>query len=230
MERNINMNEISDGKRYTSNDLVKADCGGCEGCSACCRGMGSSIVLDPYDLYRLSLGLSLSFDKLMEGRIELNVVDGIILPDLKMTGEEECCSFLDNEGRCSIHAIRPGFCRLFPLGRLYENRSFKYFLQIHECPKEKKTKVKVKKWLDTPDFAKYETFINDWHYFLKDVAEGIKSQGFSGKPQEKQLCLLILNLFYRTSYQPDRDFYSQFYERLEEGKKVAASLNLIENL
>ena len=36
MERNIDMKEVSDGKLYTSNDMVKADCGGCEGCSACC--------------------------------------------------------------------------------------------------------------------------------------------------------------------------------------------------
>ena len=47
MERNIDMKEVSDGRLYTSNDLVKADCGGCEGCSACCQGMGESIVLDP---------------------------------------------------------------------------------------------------------------------------------------------------------------------------------------
>lgn len=29
MERNIDMKEVSDGKLYTSNDMVKADCGGC---------------------------------------------------------------------------------------------------------------------------------------------------------------------------------------------------------
>ena len=29
MERNIDMKEVSDGRLYTSNDLVKADCGGC---------------------------------------------------------------------------------------------------------------------------------------------------------------------------------------------------------
>ena len=34
MERRVNMEEISDGKRYTGNDLVRADCHDCEGCSA----------------------------------------------------------------------------------------------------------------------------------------------------------------------------------------------------
>ena len=57
MERNIDMKEVSDGRFYLANDLVKADCGGCHGCSSCCRGMGSSVTLDPYDIFCLCRGL-----------------------------------------------------------------------------------------------------------------------------------------------------------------------------
>ena len=92
MERNIDMKEVSDGRLYTSNDLVKADCGGCEGCSACCQGMGSSILLDPYDIYRLTQGTGMAFEDLLKGSIELNMSDGLILPNLKMAGEKEACS------------------------------------------------------------------------------------------------------------------------------------------
>ncbi len=53
-----------------------------------------------------------------DGPLELNVVDGIILPNLKMARAEEACSFLDTNGRCTVHAFRPGICRMFPLGRL----------------------------------------------------------------------------------------------------------------
>ena len=42
MDREIDMKEVSDGKLYGLRDMVKADCGGCEGCSDCCRGMGTS--------------------------------------------------------------------------------------------------------------------------------------------------------------------------------------------
>ncbi len=62
MEREIDLKEISDGKLYSSSDMVKADCGDCKGCSACCQGMGSSILLDPYDIYCLSTGTGLSFE------------------------------------------------------------------------------------------------------------------------------------------------------------------------
>ena len=33
MKRYVDMNEISDGKRYTGNDMAKLGCNECEGCS-----------------------------------------------------------------------------------------------------------------------------------------------------------------------------------------------------
>ena len=131
MLRDINLNEISDGRLYTANDMVKADCMGCQGCSSCCQGMGDSIVLDPYDMYRLCTGLKTAPAALLSSSLELGVVDGLILPHLKMNGNTDSCMYLNKDGRCSIHPFRPGFCRLFPLGRYYENDSFSYFLQTH---------------------------------------------------------------------------------------------------
>ena len=89
MEREIDMKEVSDGRLYTSNDLVKADCGGCEGCSSCCTGMGSSITLDPLDVFRLCAATGKDFESMLDRQIELNIVDGVILPNLKMAGDGE---------------------------------------------------------------------------------------------------------------------------------------------
>ena len=174
MEREIDMKEVSDGRLYGPRDMVKADCGGCAGCSQCCESMGSTIILDPYDVWRLTAGLQVSFEALLQDKLELNLVEGIILPNMKTSGENERCGFLNGEGRCSIHALRPGFCRIFPLGRFYENHSFQYFLQVHECPREPKLKVKVQKWIDTPDLKQYEAFVTDWHYFLNKAEELVK--------------------------------------------------------
>jgi len=212
MLRAINLKEVSDGKLYGSNDMAKTDCGGCQGCSACCHAMGSSIVLDPLDIHRICTGTGKTFEELMAQSIELNVVDGIVLPNLKMTGTDEACSFLNTEGRCSIHAHRPGICRLFPLGRFYENGSFQYFIQVHECPKPNKSKIKIRKWLDTPDIKKYEQYISDWHYHLKKLQE----QAMSGDIGEnvKSLSMQVLKTFYLTPYNPEQDFYTEFYKRL----------------
>lgn len=220
MEREVSLEDISDGKLYGINDMVRADSGGCEGCSACCRGMGSSIILDPLDMFRLSGNLGMTPEQLLSGPLEVNMVDGIILPNIRMTGRDEACSFLNGEGRCGIHSYRPGFCRLFPLGRLYENRSFSYFLQVHECPKDNRSKVKVRKWIDTPDVKLYEKFVNDWHYFLLDVQEVL----YNAEDPDliRNLNLFVVNRFYLKPYDQDQDFYIQFYERLKEGKDLLA--------
>lgn len=229
MERDIDLSQVSDGRFYSANDMVKTACSDCAGCSLCCRGMGNSIILDPYDIYSLEKGLGIGFEKLMEDKIELNVVDGIIQPNLKMREDKDCCAFLSVEGRCTIHAFRPGFCRMFPLGRIYEDNDFRYFLQVHECPYPNKTKVKLKKWLGLPELLRYEGYIKDWHYFLKDV------QGIIREAQSdviiKNLNMHLLNQFYVNPYEisdigssdtkeEKRDFYSQFYGRLEEVLEV----------
>ena len=80
MERNVDMAQISDGKKYTSNDLAKLGCGDCAGCSKCCHGMGESIILDPYDIYSLTTNLETTFSELIKGKLSLSVADMIILP------------------------------------------------------------------------------------------------------------------------------------------------------
>ena len=215
MKRKVDFKDISDGRLYSSNDMVRADCYNCEGCSACCRGMGSSIVLDPLDIQRLCKGLSVSFDGLMERHIELHAEDGMIVPNLKMDGKEEACAFLDARGRCSIHPFRPGLCRLFPLGRYYEEDGFRYFLQIHECRKKDRGKTKVRKWLDTPDLKAYEQYITDWHGFLTGCQE---AAGTLDEEQARILNLFVLKTFYQLGYKTE-DFYQEFYTRLSQARE-----------
>lgn len=219
MRRNGSLNEISDGKLYDINDLVEASCNGCKGSAACCHSMGNSIILDPFDIYRLSQNMDKSFEKLLaEQKIEMNIVDGIILPNLKMSGLSENCAFLNNDGRCSVHAYRPGICRIFPLGRYYENHDFKYFLQRNECQNSAKTKIKVSKWIDTPDHEKNKQFLIDWHYFLNDTESIIKNT--QDENLVRNINMYLLKSFYLRNYDIGIDFYIQFNERLREVKKV----------
>lgn len=220
MKRYVSLEEISDGRLYGANDMVKADCGDCAGCSACCRGMGNTIILDPFDVFRLAAELGKSCAELLAGPLEWNVVDGLILPNLKMVGEEgkEHCSFLDGNGRCSVHNARPGICRLFPLGRYYENKTMHYFLQVGECRKERPGKIKVWKWIDTPGLKEYERFVVAWHYFLERCAKAAK-----GDEAAKRVNLYLMKLFYLQEYGEEEGFYQQFYGRLEEAEAWIAA-------
>lgn len=223
MRREGSLSELSDGRLYELNDMVKAGCGGCVGCSQCCHGMGNSIILDPLDVFRLTKGLGVSFQVLLADQVELNVVDGVILPNLKMKYDSEACAFLDANGRCTVHGYRPGVCRLFPLGRFYENKNFKYFIQIHECSKQIKTKVKVQKWIDTPDLKEYEPFIVKWHYFLNEIQELL--QVINNAELERKINLYVLNHFYLTSFGEEDHFYEQFQKRLDQAQIDLAALS-----
>ena len=219
MKRNVDLKEISDGRLYSSGDMVRADCRDCEGCSECCRGMGSSIILDPMDVWRLQKGIKKGFQALLEeGKIELNMADGMILPNLKMDAEREACPFLDGQGRCSIHDCRPGLCRLFPLGRYYEENGFRYFIQIHECRKQDRGKIKIKKWLGIPNLKAYENYILEWHGFLNQCEDALETLS---EENVRILELYVLRRFYETVYMAadENGFYEEFSARMEEVKE-----------
>ena len=236
MLRNVSLEEISDGRLYGLNDMAKLGCNDCSGCSSCCRGMGNTIVLDPYDVWRLTGGLGVSLQQLLAGHLELNVVDGIILPNLKLAGDSEQCTFLNEAGRCSIHPYRPGICRLFPLGRYYEEDGFRYILQVHECEKQNRSKVKIRKWMDTPDMERYDAYIADWHAFLSKLRAKLEKETLAGASSDaadeeassqdlaKSISMYVLQQFYLLLYDTRRDFYSQYEARMAAAKEWSENL------
>lgn len=208
------LDKISDGKVYAINDMVRAACNDCAGCHSCCTGMGDSILLDPYDMWCLREGTGKSAEELLSTAVELGVEDGLILPHLKMTGEKEQCSFLNEEGRCSIHTFRPGLCRLFPLGRIYEEGSIKYFFQPDACQKTNRTKIKVSKWLNIPEQKKQEQFLLRWHDFRKKLEEELaQTQDDNAR---KSINMLVLDRFYISLYAEGKDFYEEFEKRMKQ--------------
>lgn len=233
MIRDVSLKDISDGRTYTENDMVKADTSGCAGCHKCCTGMGSSIVLDPYDVWQIKTGLGRSFqDLLNDGSIELNMVDGLILPNLKM-GEDERCSFLNEEGRCSIHKLRPGICRIFPLGRIYEDGDFKYFLQKDQCVKDNRAKVKIKKWIDIGNIPENRRFINEWHSFIKSVGEKNINLRNAGRGESiNDIAMYVLNEFYVSELLNEEQskvvdeglFYMIIMNKIDKANKVIDAL------
>lgn len=127
MLRNVSLEEISDGRLYGLNDMAKLGCNDCAGCSSCCRGMGKHDCAGSLRCLAADGWFMCFAAAAFSGHLELNVVDGIILPNLKLAGDSEQCTFLNDAGRCSIHPYRPGICRLFPLGRYYEEDGFHTF-------------------------------------------------------------------------------------------------------
>lgn len=216
MRREGTLEELSDGRLYTSNDMVRAGCGDCSGCSSCCRTVGNTIILDPYDIYSLTIHLKTSFTELLRDKIELNIADGVILPNISVSENGDGCGFLDKDGRCSIHDFRPGFCRLYPLGRYYADGSFKYILLKDECKKENRTKVKISSFLGIENLRAYEEYICDWHYYIKEIGQKITDSMAKGNDNEaKAVSMGVLQKFFTEPY-VEGDFYEQYYERRKQ--------------
>lgn len=200
---------------YSGSDMARLGCDDCAGCSSCCRGMGQSIILDPYDLYQLQTVTGQTFAQLMQEKVELHVEDRLILPSLRMQDETDACGFLNQENRCSIHKHRPGLCRLFPLGRNYDEKGLRYFLLEDACQVRNRTKIKIRKWLGVESLPQYEQFLIEWHDLRRDVRARIMEQQSDDFTQK--INVIFLDNFYQKPYDTGRDFYSQFEER----RKVA---------
>ena len=197
---------------YNSNDLAKLGCNECSGCNECCRGMGQSIVLDPYDIFQLEKVTGANFAQLMQEKIELHVEDGLILPSLKMQSGTDACGFLNQDGRCRIHDYRPGLCRLFPLGRNYDENGLRYFLLEDACRIQNRTKVKIKKWLGVGALSQYEKFLTAWHDLRKEIQVQIMER--QSDTYTQGVNVKMLEIFYQKPYDIRQDFYVQFEERM----------------
>lgn len=228
MKRQVSLEEISDGRLYGPDDLVKIGTGGCAGCSDCCR-MDPVIVLDPWDIFQIQKGTGQTFSDMLNVTVKLQVIDGLILPVLQMAGG--VCPYLGADGRCRIHDFRPGICRMYPLGRSWEDGEFSYILQVGECAHCLGTKIKVKKWLGIPDLKTYEDFCVRWHTFLKRAEDlcdrsetGEKGQNRAGNAGSAlregsvrhSVCMAILRKCFLADYDAGEDFFSQFDRILTE--------------
>jgi Fe-S-cluster containining protein len=216
MRSESRLEEISDGKVYDVKDMVKADAGGCDGCSACCHGVGDLFSLSPYDIYMISINEKVTFEDLLNDKIELITEEKISLPHLKMYGDEDKCSFLNEEDRCSIHSSRPGVCRLFPLGRVYEDNDLKYFLQTGACTKPKLNKIKVKKWIGISNYKENKKFVLEWYKLIKALRFRLK---FVRDEEElREINGYLIDVFYKTSASTDEEFYDYFHSNLANAK------------
>ena len=174
MRREVSLEEISDGRLYELNDMVKADCQDCAGCHDCCEGMGDSVVLDPMDVYRLCTNLGKTPQELVSTGLDSVRCHGweYSASSLHEWEKTNAACFLNEQGRCSIHDCPSWISADFShwdVSMKMEDSSI--FCRSMNARRPSRSKIKVKKWIDTPDLRQYEKFVADWHYFLLDVQE-----------------------------------------------------------
>lgn len=208
----------TDGKFYELEEMVRANCGECIGCHDCCTGMGDTILLDPFDVQMLKRATGQTVQQLIErGTIALGVKDGLVLPHIQMLSETDACPFLNVNGRCSIHAFRPGMCRLFPLGRNYEEGKMNYILLADACQKQNRSKIKVSRWIGMEPAEEYHAYVLRWHDFRKGLI-GLFAQ--AEEEEIKKLTMYVLQIFYLQLDVSEDTFFEVFSQKLSSVEKA----------
>ncbi len=104
----------SDAMPLSGSDAVQLTCG-IEGCSSNCCTNGPHIILNPYEISLICRACGMSYEDLLD-IVETDRVNGF---PLIMLPRDPACHFWTEKG-CRIYEARPLACRLFPLGRVFE--------------------------------------------------------------------------------------------------------------
>ena len=204
-------------KKYGHDDMAPIGCDDCRDCDSCCHGMGDTIVQDPYDMWlfcknmRVAGGAQITFELLIseDGPWELSYQDGVVLPNIKMV-EDGRCPFL-NDKRCTIHPVRSGLCRLFPLGRSFDDDKIDYYVMGGrygcEMHSDEMSMVRIKDWLGYPDIDRYEMFQVSWHEIKANIRDAASELSYE---EYRHLQERLLDVFYSKPYQDD---FFEDYER-----------------
>ena len=112
----------SDAAALEPSDPVQLSCG-TAGCSANCCTKGPHIILNPYEISLICGAAGMSYEDLLD-LVETDRVNGF---PLVMLPREPACPFWTDNG-CRIYESRPLACRLFPLGRVFENGESSFVL------------------------------------------------------------------------------------------------------
>ncbi len=203
---------------YKSHELARVDIHNCTSCSKCCHNMGQSILLTPWDIHQISKNTGLTFLELLDGPVELHVDGGLVFPNIRMMvgpdSKDEndlTCPYLNKDGRCFIHDYRPGVCRLFPLGRKYEDdNQVSYFILEDACPCETKSKIKIEKHLGIDHYKAYESYMVAY----KDLQRKLITRIYYHNEEAENINKLYLENLFVKEY--PEEFYTEAIKRIQE--------------
>jgi Fe-S-cluster containining protein len=146
-------------------DPMQLSCGS-GGCSANCCRSGAPIILNPYEIDLICRESGISYEDLLD-IVETDRVNGF---PLVMLPRNPACHFWTESG-CSIYRSRPLACRLFPLGRVFDNgRSHLVLPECNVCvgiaPSPTKT---VADYLRDQDTVLHIKMADRWVEFVSEV-------------------------------------------------------------
>jgi len=118
----------TDAKVLSDTDLFQLSCG-IYGCTSNCCTKSAPIILNPYEIALICRECKLSYEDLLD-IVETDRAKGF---PIVMLPRDPACYFWTGRG-CRIYRARPLACRLFPLGRVFDNGQSHIVLpQLNVC-------------------------------------------------------------------------------------------------
>lgn len=148
-------------------ELLELTCGAA-GCSSTCCKAAAPIVLTPYEISRICKSTGMSYEDLLDV-LDTDRAKGF---PLVMLPRDPACHFWTATG-CRIYDARPLACRLFPLGRVFENgRSHIVLPAMNRCsglvPAPAGT---VAAYLQEQDTALFIAMADRWIEFVSAIEQ-----------------------------------------------------------
>jgi Fe-S-cluster containining protein len=157
----------ADARVLAGSDLLQLSCGA-EGCNATCCKAAAPIVLNPYEIARICAESGMSYEDLLD-IVDTDRANGF---PLVMLPRDPACYFWTEQG-CRIYSARPLACRLFPLGRVFDNGQSHIVLpDVNRCqglvPSPSKT---VSQYLSEQTTSLYIEMADQWIAFVSDMEQ-----------------------------------------------------------
>ena len=230
-ERTKNAMESIENRQMKMDDILPFSCTHCGGCCV----PQEEILISPLDLFRLAKELGLTAEQFMDQYAECYIGESSRMPIVRVApkGETRRCPLLKNN-KCSVHAVKPSVCRLYPLGR-----SLHYEWDEQEKPDMEKSEViyfhsgcfcgsqsghqTVREWLEEFHLLEDESFFIRWSQvvaetsrFLRKLEKMVKRQDVMSMAWD-MVCVILY-----TQYDIGKEFLTQFDRNVEElGKHIA---------
>jgi Fe-S-cluster containining protein len=155
----------SDAKVFSESDLLQLSCG-IFGCTSNCCTKSAPIILNPYEIALICRESKLSYEDLLD-IVETDRAKGF---PLVMLPRDPACHFWTGRG-CRIYQARPLACRLFPLGRVFNNGQSHIVLpQLNVCSGLASSPAKtVAEYLREQNTSTFIQMADRWIEFVNEV-------------------------------------------------------------
>ncbi len=218
------MHEMHDFRPVGMREKVPFQCSQCGGC---CRNVRDSVMLEPYDAYRLARHLrhedaGITIEDVLMRYGELKPLSrGYDIYVLKTVDDSGVCLFL-KDGKCGIYAARPRTCRLYPffVAPANDGSRLLWYLCTERPEHFGKGNITPREWQRKHLSREEESILLAEFEAVKEL--GKQMRRVPEQHLERATALTLLFSYYL--YEMDRPFLPQYMRNVKELKRQLAVL------